>query len=403
MDPTLRSIFNASYSDAVYRRMCALMEERLEEPSFGFRLAETPLIVPASLRVRLETAAREILAILKRPEIIAAGRRAVPERFRVPGEDALPQFVAVDFAIVREADGSLGPRLIELQAFPSLYAMELIQGEIWSELLAAMPGMPERFTPLFSGLDREGYLDVLRRTIVADSDLDEVILLDLSPEQQKTRPDFHATRRLLGVRTVDAAALKIEGRRVFAPRNGRMVPVRRMYNRIVFDELERRGHVLPFDWRDDLDVTWVSHPNWYWIWSKYSLPLIEHPAAPLTRYLSDVDPVPDDCSGYILKPLFSFAGTGVDPDVTPEAIAAIPREQRAQWILQERVAYAPALEAPDGTGVKAEIRMMFLKPDDAPDYTLAVNLTRLSRGKIHGVDHNKGLDWVGSSVAIWPE
>jgi len=403
VDPKLRSIFNANYSDTVYRRMCALMEERLEEPEFGFRLAETPLIVPAGLRARLETAAREILAILKRPEVIAAGRGAVPERFRVPGGDELPQFVAVDFAIVREADGSLGPRLIELQGFPSLYAMELIQGEIWGEMLAAMPGMPRRFTPLFSGLDREVYLDLLRRTIVADAGLDEVVLLDLHPEQQKTRPDFHATRRLLGVRTVDAATLKVEGRRVLAPLDGRMVPVRRMYNRIVFDELERRGHALPFDWRDDLDVTWVCHPNWYWIWSKYSLPRIEHPAAPRTRYLSDVDPIPDDCSGYILKPLFSFAGTGVDPDVTPEAIAAIPREQRAQWILQERVAYAPALEAPDGTGVKAEIRMMFLKPDGAADYTLAVNLTRLSRGKIHGVDHNKGLDWVGSSVSVWPE
>jgi hypothetical protein len=262
--------------------------------------------------------------------------------------------------------------------------------------------MPQRFTPLFSGNDRASYVELLRRTVVADADVDEVILLDLTPEEQKTRPDFHATRRLLGVRSVDATAVRREGRRLLAPKDGRMIPVTRLYNRIVFDELQKRGVALPFDWRDELDVTWVCHPNWYWIWSKDSLTRIQHPYAPKTWYLSDVDRIPERCSDYILKPLFSFAGTGVNPDLTPEAIAAIPEDERAQWILQERVAYAPALIAPDGTGVKAEIRMMFLKPDDAADYTLAINMVRLSRGKIHGVDHNKGLLWVGSSVGVWP-
>jgi hypothetical protein len=303
---------------------------------------------------------------------------------------------------VREADGSLGPRLIELQGFPSLYAMQLIQAEIWSEALASIPGMPQRFTPLFTANDRGAYVELLRRTVVGDADVDEVVLLDLTPEQQKTRPDFHATRRLLGVRSVDATSLRREGRRLLAPKDGRMVPVARLYNRIVFDELEKRGVKLPFDWRDDLDVTWVCHPNWYWIWSKDSLPRLNHPYAPKTRYLSEIDRIPEECSDYILKPLFSFAGTGVNPDLTPEAIAAIPEAERAQWILQERVAYAPALIAPDGTGVKAEMRLMFLKPDDAADYTLAINMVRLSRGKIHGVDHNKGFLWVGSSVGVWP-
>ncbi len=402
MDRRLRETFNASYSDALYRRMCALMGERLEEPSFQFRLAETPLIVPADLRTKLETGAEEILAILLRPETIEAGRWAVPERYRAPGGDALPQFVAIDFAIVREADGSLGPRLIELQGFPSLYAMQLLQGEIWGEVLASLPGMPPRFTNLFSGIDRAAYLDLLRRTIVADADVDEVVLLDLTPEKQKTRPDFHATRRLLGVRSVDASTLRRDGRRLFAAKDGRWIPVARLFNRIVFDELDRSGAALPFDWRDDLDLTWVCHPTWYWIWSKFSLPRICHPCAPKTRYLSEVDSIPANCSDYILKPLFSFAGTGVNPDLTPGAIDAIPIEERAQWILQERVDYAPALIAPDGIGVKAEMRMMFVKPDDEKRYTLAINMVRLSRGKIHGVDHNKGLDWVGSSVGVWP-
>jgi hypothetical protein len=286
--------------------------------------------------------------------------------------------------------------------------MQLVQSEIWGEVLSGLPGMPSRWTGLFSGLTREAYLDLLRRTVLADAAPEEVVLLDLDPASQKTLPDFHATARLLGVRAVCATELRREGRRLLAPlaqdgRPARYVPVRRILHRIVFDELERRRTPLPFDYRDDLDVVWAAHPTWYWLWSKVTLPHLRHAAVPLTRLLSEVDPLPGDLSGYILKPLFSFAGQGVEVDVDRARVDAIPQEERAHWLLQEKVAYAPALIAPDGSGVKAEIRMMFLRPEGESSMTLAINLVRLSRGKMHGVDHNKGLAWVGSSVAVWPE
>lgn len=402
MDPTLRSLFNAQFSAELYERMSALMRERMDEPEYGFRLAETPLFVPADLRGRCERAAYEILDQLRRPEVIAAGERAVPERYRVPRRDAVPHVATIDFAIARAADGSLEPRLIELQAFASLYGMELLQAEIWGEMLASMPGMPKRWTPLFGGIDRGAYVDLLRRTIVADAEPDEVVLLDLEPERQKTRADFHAIRRLLGVRSVCLTEVRKDGRTLLAPKDGRLVPVRRVFNRCVFDEIERRAPKIAFAWGDDLDVAWVAHPDWYWIWSKASLPLLDHPAAPRTRRLSELAELPRDLSNHVLKPLFSFAGTGVDPDPTPERLASIAEADREHWILQEKVPYAPALVAPGGIGVKAEIRMMFLRPEGERDLRLVINLVRLSRGKIHGVDHNKGLDWVGSSVGVWP-
>lgn len=403
MDAALRAIFNAGYSEATYRRVCALMASRCEEPEFGFRLAEMPLILPSGLRDRCVAAAEEILAVVLRPGIVAEGTRAIPERYRVPATDDVPHFMSIDLAIVRGEDGGLEPRLIELQAFSSLYGMQLVQGEIWGEVLASMPGMPQRWTQRFSGLDREGYVDLLRRTVVADADPDEVVLLDIEPGSQKTRPDFHVIRKLLGVRSVCLSDLVRDGRRLRAPKDGRLVPVRRIFNRVVFDDLDRRKVAMPFDWRDDLDVTWVCHPNWYWIWSKHTLPRIDHPAVPGTRFLSDVREVPDDLSGYILKPLFSYAGSGVRVDVDRETIDAIPEIDRPNWLLQEKVAYAPDLVAPDGSGVKAEIRMMFLRPEGDDRLTLAINLARLSRGKMHGVDHNRGLAWVGSSVGVWPE
>ena len=406
MDAPLRTLFNRHFDAPLVRRMEALMDERLRTPRFAFRLAETPLFLPADLRARCERTAHEILAQIARPEVIGACQAAIPERYRTPRPDPLPHFLAIDLGIVRGEGGDLEPRLIELQGFSSLYGMTFEHGRVWSDVLRDLEGMPGEFTPLFSGLDAARYLDLLKATVVADADPEEVILLDLDPETQKTVPDFRASARLLGVRAVCVSELRREGRRLFAPAPAgagtRMVPVRRILHRVVFDELERRPVPMCFDYRDDLDVVWAAHPIWYWVWSKYTLPFIRHPWAPRTWRLSETTTLPDDLHRFILKPIFSFAGRGVVVDLDRSTLDAIPAADRGDYLLQEKVEYAPALVAPDGAGVKAEIRMMFLRAEGSFDMTLAINLVRLSRGKMHGVDHNKGLKWVGSSVALWP-
>jgi hypothetical protein len=317
--------------------------------------------------------------------------------------DALPSLAQVDFAVVRE-NGSLVPRLIELQGFPSLSAFEVLQSDAWSAALGEVPGLPRgAWSPYFSGLDRAGFVELLRRTVVGGEDPAEVVLLDLEPEKQKTGIDFAATRALLGVESVDPSELVKEGRRLFRTAGGRRVPVKRIYNRIVFDELIRTGARLPFDFREDLDVRWVPHPNWYWTWSKASLPLLSHAAVPRARVVSGFGPIPDDvASRFVLKPLFSFAGGGVNVDPTPADVARIPDADRAHWVLQEKIAYDPCLTAVDGGGVKVEVRMMFFRPDADEAPTLSLNLCRLSRGKMLGVDFNKDFTWVGSSVALRP-
>ncbi len=176
--------------------------------------------------------------------------------------------------------------------------------------------------------------------------------------------------------------------------------MRRIYNRVVFDELIQKGTQLPFDYREELDVEWAPHPNWYWVWSKYSLPFLKHPSVPRATFLSDLERIPDDLSSYVLKPLFSFAGGGVNIEPTRADVEAVPAADRHAWCLQEKIEYEPALRAVDGGGVKIEIRLMFLRPDDEPKPILAQNLVRLSRGKMLGVDFNKQFTWVGSSVAL---
>ena len=211
--------------------------------------------------------------------------------------------------------------------------------------------------------------------------------------------------RQLAERRIDSVcltALKRDGRALYREVDGKRVPVKRIFNRVVFDEIEKKGVDLSFSWNDELDVTWCSHPNWYWPISKLTLPYLDHPAVPRARYLSELERVPDDLERYVLKPLFSFAGAGVKVDVTRADLDAVPEAERSGWILQEKITYAPALSMPEGQGVKAEIRMMFLREPSRPEPDLVMNLVRLSRGKMLGVDWNKDLTWVGGSLGIWP-
>ena len=395
MDQRFRELFNAQFTPAIYEQYVRELSRRLDT-EFEFRLAETPLFLPDDFKQKATDSANAIMDQLCNPALIEQMKAALPERWNTPGMDALPNLAQVDFAVVRE-NGVLVPKLIELQGFPSLTSLQVIQRDVWKETLAQLNGLDIAWSCWYSGYDREAFLDLARRTIVGRHDPAEVILMDLDPPKQKTYPDFAATKLLFDVDAVDPTTLVRRGRQLFRA-NG--TPVRRIYNRVVFDELIQKGIDLPFDYRDALDVDWAPHPNWYWVWSKYSLPFLKHPSVPRATFLSDLDRIPDDLSGYVLKPLFSFAGGGVNIEPTRADIEAVPASDRHAWCLQEKIEYEPALQAVDGGGVKMEIRLMFLRPDDEPRPILAQNLVRLSRGKMLGVDFNKQFTWVGSSVAL---
>ncbi|HEV2720132.1 MAG TPA: hypothetical protein VG323_08940 [Thermoanaerobaculia bacterium] len=395
MDPQYRQLFNARFTPERYAWMQREVERRLE-CKFEFRLAETPLFLPADFEQRIVDAAKAIVAQLSDPARIAAMKRAIPARWDTPGMDALPNFTQVDFAVVQDGDRYV-PKLIELQGFPSLTAFQVVQRDVWRDTMRTMDGLDRPWSCWFSGLDRDRFLRLARRTIVGDHDPQEAVLMDIEPRAQKTYPDFSATKLLFGVDAVDPRELTRRGNQLFR-RDG--TRVRRIYNRVVFDELLKKGIEIPFDYRDELDVEWTPHPNWYWVWSKYSLPFLDHTSVPKATFVSEVERVPDDFARrYVLKPLFSFAGGGVNVEPSAADLEAIPDDERSSWCIQEKIEYAPALQAPDG-GVKIEIRMMFLRPDDERTPVLTQNLVRLSRGKMLGVDFNKQFTWVGSSVAV---
>jgi len=394
MDARYRQLFNAQFTPGLYEWYKAELSLRLDTP-FEFRLAETPLFLPDDFKQRAVESATAIVEQLSDPALIEQMKAAIPARWNTPGMDALPNLAQVDFAVVRE-NGTLVPKLIELQGFPSLTSLQVIQRDAWRDTLAKMDGLDADWSCWYSGHDRDSFLELARRTIVGDHDPAEVVLMDIDPPRQKTYPDFAATKLLFGVDAIDPRELTRRGKKLY--RGGS--EIRRIYNRVVFDELISKGIELPFDYRDELDVEWAPHPNWYWVWSKYSLPFLRHPSVPRATFVSELERIPDDLSRYVLKPLFSFAGGGVNIEPTRADLDAIPEADRHAWCLQEKIEYEPALQAADGGGVKVEIRMMFLRPDGEQKPILAQNLVRLSRGKMLGVDFNKDFTWVGSSVAL---
>jgi hypothetical protein len=394
MDRKFRELFNRQFTPELYDFYQRELSSRLNT-HFEFRLAESPLFIPDDFKQKAVESATAIVEQLSDPALIQRMKAAIPERWDTPGMDELPHFSQVDFAVVRE-NGELVPKLIELQGFPSLTALQVIQRDAWKDTLAQMDGLDVAWSCWFSGYDRDSFIDLARRTIVGRHDPAEVILMDIDPPRQKTSPDFAASKLLFGVDAVDPTTLTKLGKKLY--RGG--TEIKRIYNRIVFDELISKRIELPFDHREELDVEWVPHPNWYWVWSKYSLPFLNHPSVPKATFVSELERIPDDLSRYVLKPLFSFAGGGVNVEPTRADVDAIPEIERHAWCLQEKIEYEPALQAVDGGGVKIEIRLMFLRPDDEAKPILAQNLVRLSRGKMLGVDFNKQFTWVGSSVGL---
>jgi len=393
MDPQLRAQFNDGFTLEKYAGLVRCVNETEKWPA-DFRISETPIFLTRDFTDEVTSAANAIVALTRTPEFARHAALAVPNGLEVPNESAHPNFLVVDFAICEEGN-RLVPRLIELQAFPSLFGFQLL---LLGCIRKAYPAIPRNWTSSFGGIKDEAYLHLLRRTIIADSASENVVLLEIEPEKQKTRIDFAATETFLGICPVCVTKIKKRGRQLFYDRDGREVRIERIYNRVIFDELTQRPDLnLPFRFQDDLDVTWVGHPNWYFRISKHSLPFLktEHPSP---AFFADEFPVSEKVDNYVLKPLYSFAGHGVEMEPTREKIAALKNPH--EWILQRKVDYAAFVPTVDGQKSKAEIRMMFVWPENDRDPTLVNNLVRMSQSKMMGVDFNIDKTWVGASIAL---
>ncbi len=394
MVPELRQAFNSHFSAAKYQAF--LDELNSHYPgAIEFRIAETPVFAGKAFTRKMIEACESIVDVILDPAFKAATDRSIPAAEQVPGESSKVEMIAFDFGVCDDGHGGLEPQLIEMQGFPTLFGFQVYYPDILNKHF----DIPANFNQYLGDYTRASYLSDLRSILLGDHAPEEVILLEIRPHEQKTRIDFYCTQEYTGIQPVCITELIQEGKKLFYLRNGKKQGIRRIYNRVIFDDLNANRPTLGSytDITQDLDVEWVPHPNWFYRISKFTLPLIRHPYVPATYYLNELKQVPQDLDRYVLKPLFSFAGQGVVIDVKPEDINSITDPEN--WILQRKVNYADVIQTPD-IPAKAEIRIMYLWKDGWDRPRPAINLARLSKGKMIGVRYNKDKDWVGGSVCF---
>ena len=389
-----RKLFNEQFTQEKYQ---ALKDDIAADFDYAptFRLAETPFFISNELKKQLIEGCNEVIALIQQSDFKELTNKSLELNSKVPNEDEHTTFLAIDFGICEE-DNQVVPKLIEVQGFPSLFNYQV---NLFKKLKVLYPFM-EQLTPFVNDISSQEYLENLEVVFCNNLPKENVVLLEIEPEKQNTLIDFYYCKRDIGIPVICVTEVIKKGNQLFYKNEkNQEIQIKRIYNRVIFDELELRTDLkMNFSFSDDLDVEWAGHPNWFFRISKFILPLLKGKYFIETTLLSDLKEIPTDLENYVLKPLFSFSGAGVVFHVKKEDIEAVVDKEL--YILQKKVNYLPIVQSPDGK-VKAEVRMLctWKKEDAAP--TLLCNLVRLSRGEMIGVKYNQDKDWVGGTIGLF--
>ncbi|MBL7870242.1 MAG: hypothetical protein JNM78_01420 [Cyclobacteriaceae bacterium] len=395
MIESARQIFNQQFTENKYSDFLADLDREFNY-KITFRVAETPVFVGKEFKKKLFKAADEIVDFVVQPDFKNKMIGALPEALRVPNEDAHTMFLALDFAVCTEGNNELVPHLIEMQGFPSLFGYQDLLGNKFRQHYKLPPNLEFHF-----GETSESYWKQLNKAIVKNHNPENVIILEIDPLKQNTAIDFLVTQHHLGIQPVHLGDVIIRNRKLFYKKDRIEVPIYRIYNRVIFDELLARQDLkTDFHLTEEVDVEWAGHPNWFYYISKYTMPFLTCDAVPECKFLHEYSTLPSDLDQYVLKPLFSFSGSGVIFNVSEKDILMIPQGERKNYMLQRKVHYQPIVQAPDGL-VKTEIRLLFLWNESDERPKLITNLARLSRGDMIGVKYNKDKTWVGGTVGFF--
>jgi len=392
MIANIRKAYNENFTENKYRQMLDDTQNNFPG-SIEFRLAETPVFLNAATKSKFLLAGDAICSVITASNFQELTQNALKQAATPPNESSLPNCIVMDFAICQDVDQNIFPKLIELQGFPSLFALEMIHDKAFRENFS----IPKGFSSYLNNLDEHTYLRFLEETIKGTEDK-KTVLLELFPDQQKTRIDFYLTQQFIDIPIVCVSEILTIGDKLYYERDGERCPIERIYNRIVWDELTKQSKEIQHKANlllQNLDVEWVSHPNHYYRISKFLMPFLDNVFVPKTFFVSELKSIPKDLENYVLKPLFSFAGQGVIIDVEPHHIKDINDPEN--WILQEKVEYFSGLVTPTGNA-KVEVRLFYFLDKLEGKYIATCNLARISKGKMIGVSYNNTATWVGGSI-----
>src|ERR1700722_14490187 len=166
-----RDHFNANFTPPAYERLIAQLNHHTPHhhtrPPIEFRIAETPCFFPPSLLHELATTGATLThQLLDNPAYLQASNQTIPPQYHVPNENPQPNFMTVDFGLIRKPDGSLSPKLVELQAFPSIFGYQ----DILSRQYIATYNLNPNFNRYLANLNEQTYWQLLNEVIVGDHD-----------------------------------------------------------------------------------------------------------------------------------------------------------------------------------------------------------------------------------------
>lgn len=393
MVPGIRKKYNSIFTKEKYQRFLSDINAEFNYV-IPFRVAESPVFIPRDFKIKIFEASDEIISFLTQDNFKKISEKAIPPHLNVPGEPDQTLFLALDFGICKSGNGEVVPQLIELQGFPSLFGWQHYIAKKYRQHFY----VPENYSHLF-GLNEEEYISILKKNILGNHKPENVVLLEIEPGKQNTYIDFLLTERMTGVKAICISKIIKEGRNLFYMHNGIKIPVHRIYNRVIFDELLKRTDLkLQFNMTDDVDVEWAGHPNWFFRISKYVMPRLKSKYVPECFFLNKLKAIPGDLENYVLKPLFSFSGSGIKFNVTKEDIDQV--NDKENYLLQKKVNYEPVLQSPDEP-VKVELRLLYIWEPGIKKPQLVTNMARLSKGEMVGVKYNLNKTWVGGSVGFY--
>ncbi|UBM59262.1 hypothetical protein LAG90_01140 [Marinilongibacter aquaticus] len=390
-----REEYNKAFDEQQYTAMLQNIESEFPQ-TIDFRIAESPVFVDRDFKMKLLMAANSIIDFIQKPNFKSLTERAIPEQYKFQNESEYPHFLALDFAVTENDEKELEPQLIELQGFPSLFGFQ----HYLSGKFKRFGKFPAKLSPYFNRLNSFSYQSELEKFLKGDA-AQKTVLLEVYPEKQKTRIDFKLTEAFWGIETVCLSQIKAKDKTLFYEKEGEEVEIDRIYNRIIFDELEQKYPELTekVEILKQANVEWIGNPSWFYRVSKFMLPQLKGKYIPQAYYLNALPDKFENLDDYVLKPLFSFAGTGVDLYPSAEKIESIADKEN--YILQKKVQYKPAIETNTGDFVKSEIRLLYIWPPKSSRPKLVTSLARLSRGEMIGVGQNQDEKWVGGTAVFY--
>ena len=389
---SIREKFNSNFTEKKYEDYIRRFEE-ITNCKSGFRIAETPIFIPKDFKINMLDTCEHIIDFILDKDFISQTNQSIPSKYHISNDENDCEMMVFDFGVCKDDQGNIVPQLIEMQGFPSLYGFQILNNSLTTDYAS----IPENFDSYLNGYNKETYVQLLKEIIIGENNPENVILLEAFPEKQKTFIDFKCTESILGIPTVCISSIIAENDSLYYNSNGSKIKIEKIFNRIIFDDLEQDQLKKYIDVNKKYQVEWIPHPNWFYRISKYTLPYLQHPFIPETFFLNELKQ-PLSLDEFVLKPLFSYAGMGVIIDVTQDSIDSISDPEN--WILQRKVEYASIIDTPDEPA-KAEIRLFYFRKKGWPRPIAVHNLARLSKGKMIGTRYNQDQTWVGGTIAYF--